>query len=266
MSSLAIYRKLLGAQIRSQLEYRVSFAMDTTSQFVVAFLDFLAIALIFRQLPRLEGWSLHEVAFLYGVSGVAFGICDLFVGSIERLPLRIRTGTFDTVLVRPLGVLLQSLAEDFSLRRVGKIVQAAGILWLAVAGLDVSWTAGRIAMVPVMVACGVAIFTAIFVIGAATTFWMIDTTESMNAFTYGGNMLTSYPLQVYGAWLRRLVGFGLGLAFVNFLPSLYVLDKPNPFAVPDVVRFASPLVAIVFVLVSRAVWDLGVRHYRSTGN
>ena len=50
--------RLVGARIRGDLQYRTSFVMFMTSQFLVAFLDFLAIVIIFSHVPRLAGWSL----------------------------------------------------------------------------------------------------------------------------------------------------------------------------------------------------------------
>ena len=55
--TLALYRRLVGAQVRSQLQYRLSFGLDTVGSFVIAFLDFLAVLIIFSNVPvarRLE--------------------------------------------------------------------------------------------------------------------------------------------------------------------------------------------------------------------
>jgi ABC-2 type transport system permease protein len=78
--------------------------------------------------------------------------------------------------------------------------------------------------------------------------------------------MTSYPLNIYAGWLRRLLAFVVPLAFVNYFPALYILRQPDPLDAPAFLRFASPVVAAVSVLVAREVWMFGVRHYRSTGS
>src|SRR5206468_1999840 len=98
------------------------------AQFGVSFVDFLAVLVIFGQVPALAGWSVEQVAFLYGVSGTAFGLADVFISEVEVLPRRIRLGTFDRLLTRPLGALVQLFAEEFALRRVGKLLQALVVL------------------------------------------------------------------------------------------------------------------------------------------
>ena len=48
--------------------------------------------------------------------------------------------------------------------------------------------------------------------------------------------------------------------------ALYVLDKPDPFGVPEWLQFASPVVAVIMMSVALLVWRTGVRHYTSTGS
>lgn len=49
--------------MRADWQYRTSFALFALAQTVVARLDFLVIAVLFGQVPELDGWTLPEVAF-----------------------------------------------------------------------------------------------------------------------------------------------------------------------------------------------------------
>lgn len=261
-----IYKVMAGARIRADWQYRGPFIGYTVTQGLVTVLDFLQIAVIFGQVRQLAGWSVAEVAFLYGTSSIAFHLGDVFISQVERAPQRIRMGTFDSILIRPLGPLFQLCADDFAFRRVGKLVQATAVLVYAIAALDLSWTPERVAVFVAMVVSGTVIFSAIWVVTSSLTFWIIEAGEVMNSFTYGSSYATEYPLQILGKWLRRLLTFVVPAAFVNYFPSLYILGKPDPFGSPGWVRFASPAVAVVLVLVARAAWTNAVRHYRSTGS
>lgn len=261
-----IYKVMAGARIRADWQYRGPFIGYTITQGLVTVLDFLQIAVIFGQVRELAGWSVTEVAFLYGTSSLSFHLGDVFISQVERAPQRIRAGTFDSLLVRPLGPLFQLCADDFAFRRTGKLVQATAVLVYAVATLDLAWTPARVAVLVGMIVAGTAIFGAIWVVTSSLTFWMIEAGEVMNAFTYGSSYATEYPLQILGKWLRRLLTFVVPAAFVNYFPSLYVLGKTDPFGSPGWVRFVSPLVAVVLVVVARATWNTAVRHYRSTGS
>jgi ABC-2 type transport system permease protein len=264
--TFVLYRRLVGARARAQLEYRASFVVNVVGATLISATDFLVIAVLFEHLPHLSGWSLAEVGFLYGVSGIGFAFADLVVGHIEGTHELVRSGQFDVLLLRPAGTLFQMVASDFALRRLGKALQSVVVLVVAVRALDIHWDAGRVAMTVAMAVSGGAIFASVFVVGACATFWFVGSTEFSNAFTYGGQQMTTYPLDVFGPWLRRMLGYAVPLAFVAYLPALYVLDKPDPLGLPTVLRYCSPLVAIASVFVARACWNGAVRHYRSTGS
>lgn len=263
--NVRLYRHLAGARVRSDLQYRASLALFSFGTLVVTGLDFVAIAVLFVQVPTLAGWDLAEVAFLYGTAGVSFGLADMAVGSVEKVSDRIRRGTFDTLLLRPAGTLLQVVTDEFALRRIGKVAQPAAVLVYALVRLEVDWSARRVGLAAVMVVAGSVIAGAIWVVTAAATFWTVEGREAANAVTYGGNALTQYPLSLYGEVVRSFA-FIVPIAFISYLPSVEVLGKDDPLGVPEWLRYASPLVAVVSVVLATLAWRFAVRHYRSTGS
>ncbi len=260
------YRLIAAMWVRSTMAYRLSFAMTTFGNFAATFFDFVAIMLMFSRVDALGGWSLPEVAFLYGLSATSFGLADLLIGSMERLGRRVRDGTLDALLVRPVPVLAQVAADQFALRRLGRVTQGLLVLGWAVSGLDVVWTLPKLLLMPVIVASGCGIFCAVFVAGAAFQFLAQDASEVQNAFTYGGTTLLQYPPSVFAKELVRGVTFLLPLAFVNWLPAAYVLGRPYPLGLPRWVAFVSPLVAVGACALAGLAWRAGLRSYRSAGS
>jgi ABC-2 type transport system permease protein len=263
--TLAVYRRLVGAQVRSQLQYRTSFALDLFGAFLISFLDFLAVLVIFQNVPRLSEWNVYEVAFLYSTSSMSFSVVDVVIGHLDEFPQRIRTGNFDLLLIRPRGTLFQVAASELSLRKLGKVLQAAIILVYALLAVDAPWDVGRVAMLPVMLVAGTVIFGAVWVAGSCIAFWATEGGEFANAFSYGGNFLTQYPIDIYSAWARRFLAYLVPMAFVSYFPALYVLDKQDPLDLPRFLQFSSPAVAIVAAVVAGLIWRVAVRHYRSAG-
>ncbi|MEV8588019.1 ABC transporter permease [Streptomyces sp. NPDC051180] len=256
-----------GMWIRSTMTYRSSFVLTLANSFVATFFDFVVILLMFGQVEGLGGFGFAEVALLYGTAGTSFGIADLTMGSLQRMGRRVRDGSLDTFLMRPAPLLAQVAADKFALRRFGRVAQGLFVLvWALVLLDDVTWTPVKAVLLPVTVACGAVIFAALMVVGAATLFWMQDAAEVTNAFTYGGNTLLGYPPTLFAQDLVRGVVYVVPLAFVNWLPALYVLDRPAPAGVPEWAAFASPLVAAVCCGVAGLAWRAGIRSYRSTGS
>ena len=266
MAELArIYLRLVGGRVRSQLEYRLSAALQLVGAVLVTAADFIAIAVIFANVPQLAGWTVAEVALLFGLATIAFALTDVAIGHLDLLPQMIREGTFDQILVRPLPSLFQLIASDFAVRRLGKALQGIAVLAYALVSLDVDWTIGRVLAIPLAIAAGAVIYGAVWVALATITFWIVDAIEVVNAFTYGGSFLSQYPIGVFARWLRGLVVFVVPLAFVAYFPALYVLDKDDTLDLPEGLQYASPFVAVLAVLVAAAVWRNAVRHYRSAG-
>ncbi len=266
-NQLSLYPVLVGSRIRSQVQYRTSFVLYVLGAFILTIADFVAIWAIFKHIPALEGWTLAEISFFYGTSYVAFKATDMAVGHLDLLPEMIRSGGFDILLVRPLGSLFQLVTADFALRHIGGIAQGLLVLGYALSQLSIDWDPGRVALMAVMLVSAGIIFGSIWVIGASTVFWTLGSgLEVLNAFTYGGNQFTAYPLNIYTGWLRRILTFVIPLGFVNYFPSLYILGKEDPLGSPDILRFLSPVVAIIMLILAQTAWRFGVRHYRSTGN
>ncbi|MEI5523704.1 ABC transporter permease [Streptomyces brasiliscabiei] len=263
---LRAYRMIAAMWIRSTMAYRASFAMTTFGNFAATSFDFVAILLMFSQVDELGGFSLPEIALLYGTSAVAFGLADLMIGSMDRLGRRVRDGTLDTLLVRPVPVLAQVAADKFALRRLGRVTQGLFVLGYALTTLDIAWTPAKALMIPLMVGSGGLIFAAVFVGGAAFQFVAQDASEVQNAFTYGGATLLQYPPALFAKDLLRGVTFVLPLAFVNWVPGLYVLGRPYPLGLPDWAAFAPPLVGVACCALAGLAWRAGLRSYRSTGS
>ncbi|WTK83257.1 ABC transporter permease [Streptomyces sp. NBC_01511] len=263
---LRAYGLIVAMWIRSTMTYRASFAMTALGNFAATAFDFVAILLMFSHVDRLGGYSLPEVAFLYGAAGAAFGLADLVMGSMDRLGRRVRDGTLDTLLVRPVPVLAQVAADRFALRRLGRITQGLLVLGYALTALDIAWTPLKVAMIPMMLLSGAGIFVAVFVAGAAFQFWAQDASEVQNSFTYGGSTLLQYPPTVFATDLVRGVTFVVPLAFVNWLPALYVMDRDDPLGLPDWVAFLPPVVAVGCCALAGLAWRAGLRAYRSTGS
>lgn len=260
------YGLIVAMWLRSTMAYRASFVMTAVGNFLVTGFDFVTIMLMFGHVDALGGFTLPEVALLYGTSATAFGLSDLVLGSMDRLGRRVRDGTLDTLLVRPVPVLAQVAADRFALRRVGRITQGLLVLGYALWTLDIAWTPLKVVMLPLMVLSGAAIFGAVFVVGAAFQFYAQDASEVQNAFTYGGTTLLQYPPTIFAKDLVRGVTFVVPLAFVSWLPALYVLGRDYPVGLPGWVAFLPPVVAAGCWVLAGLAWRAGLRAYRSTGS
>lgn len=260
------YGFIVAMWVRSTMVYRTSFAIMLLGSFALTALDFAGIMIMFSHVDVLAGYSVHEVALLYGTSATSLGLADLALGSFDRVGARVRDGTMDTMLVRPVPALAQVAADRFALRRLGRVAQSVLVLCWALSGVELVSSPLTPLLLAVTVVSGAAVFAAVFVMGGAFQFWAQDAAEVQNSFTYGGATMLEYPPTVFAKDLVRGVTFVIPLAFVNWLPVLRMLGRDDPLRLPGWVDFAGPAVAVVCCALAGLAWRAGLRAYRSTGS
>lgn len=258
------YLDIAGLWVRAAWTYKASFFTLILGSLLINGLDFVGIWVMFSHLDRLGGFSLQEVALLYGATGIGIGCADTLIGSVERIGQYVRTGRLDQMLTKPVPLLVQVCADQFTLRRLGRILQAGVVFGWAATYVD--WTPIRVLVALLMAASSTVIFFALFVGFSCIQFWTTDASEFANAFTYGGNTLTQYPLSIFPREILVALTFVLPIAFVNWYPCLYLLGRDDPFGLPGWLQFCSPVVAVISLTVALSIWRLGVRRYTSTGS
>jgi ABC-2 type transport system permease protein len=260
------YRLLVAVAFRCSWQYRTSLVLLTLAEVTATALDLAAVGIVFANVGQLAGFGLAETAFLYGTAALSFALAEAAFGQLERLGWAIRDGRFDVMLIRPVPLLVQTCTAEFSPQRLGRVVQPAVVVGVALAEVDVDWTPLKLALVPLMVACGTVIAASLSVTGAAVLFVAPDANLAVSAIGKGASLASQYPMAIYGRHLLVMLTFVLPVAFVNWQPALYVLGQPDPLGLPTAFRFAAPAAALLAATAAGRAWRAGVRHYRSTGS
>lgn len=265
---LRLYFLLLRAQARSQGVYRASFALDALATALITATEFAAFALVLPRFGGLGGWTLGEVALLYGLAELGFVLMDLIFGGFDapNLSAQVRSGSFSTLLLRPAPLPVQVLGSDFALRRFPRALLAAGILAYGMAHSGVAWTAGDMVLLAGSLVGLIAFFGGLFVVGGTLTFWTVESVEAMNVLTYGGRTLISYPMDIYGEWLRRAFTYLLPAAFLSYFPVMHLLGRPLPDGLPGWAAYLAPVAGPLVLGAAALLWRVGVRHYQGTGS
>ena len=265
-NALFLYSRYIGVSVQSQMQYRVSFVMLSLGHLAATGIEFVGILVLFGRFGTLQGWSLQEVAFLYGLVNVAFAIAEAATRGFDTFSTMVRSGDFDRLLVRPRSTPLQLAGQELTLRRVGRLAQGLFILLWASAALDFDWTPAKAVLTVAAIAGGVALFSGLVILQATLAFWTTETLEIMNTVTYGGVETTQYPMVVYRPWFRQFFTYVVPLACVSYFPTLAILGRPDPLGSPIWFQYLSPLVGLGFLVFSLQAWRIGVYHYRSTGS
>ena len=229
---------------------------------------FVAFALTISRFDNISGWTIGEVAFIWGITEFSFGMMDMVFSGFDYDtfgPL-IRKGQFDQLLLRPVNITLQVLGSRFVLRRLGKIAEGLIIFFYGLSLIEVHWTIYKIMYIPILSISQVLFFGSLFIIGATTTFWTMERLEILNIFTYGGSEIMSYPIHIFPRAIRLIFTFLVPAIFMSYFPAVYILGKPDPLNAPGFTAFLAPIIGIAMLFLSLRFWQFGIRNYQSTGS
>jgi len=98
---------------------------------LIALVEFSSLALVFDRFGSIRGWTLGEVAFLYGMVEISFALMDMLFAGFDPpyFGQYVRRGTFDQLLLRPVNITVQVMGSALELKRLGRIVLGMGILY-----------------------------------------------------------------------------------------------------------------------------------------
>jgi ABC-2 type transport system permease protein len=260
--------RLIGASLRGQAISSFGFWLDVLSTMLLSGSAILVIGAVLARFDSIAGWSVLEIAFLYGMVETSFGLMDMLFSGFDpdTFGELVRRGRLDQMLLRPASMWTQVLGSTFLLRRLGRIAQGVAVLVWAMLSLDVAWTPDKLVYLPLVIAGQVLCYGSLFVVGSALIFWTGERIEAINIVTYGSTEMTTYPMTVYPHWLRSVFTFIVPTIFMNYAPALYFLDKSDPLGLPSFAPFLAPFVGMAMLMVSAVIFRIGLRRYQGAGS
>ena len=258
---MRLYLKFASIILKSQMQYKASFAMTAVGQFLTSFTAVLGVYFLFSRFHSVDGFTLPEVLLCAASVLTSFTLAECFVRGFDAFRGIISNGEFDRIMVRPRNEILQVLSSRIEFTRIGRLLQALLIFIYAIPASGVHWTADKILTLCFMLAGGVVVFSGLFIIYASICFFTIEGLEFMNIFTDGGREFGKFPFSIYGDGILKFFTYIVPLALFQYYPLLYILGKSD-----KVLYMFLPLISMLFLIPCLLLWRIGVRHYKSTGS
>lgn len=266
METALIYWRLALASIRARIEYRASFLffIFSITLFYVAQVGLLLVVL--ARFDNIHGWSAGEMAFMYGLLTFSQGITTLFFNALTNFDQTLIKGEFDRVLVRPLSPLGQVICSRFELTTLVHFILGGVALHLGAKYSGIVWDAQKLLYLPLVLMGGVFIQSAVRLFVTAVAFWTLRNAALVHTVVFSSREFVIYPVSVYNWGVQFFLTFIFPMAFVNFYPSQYFLDKSGENLFHPVLSVLTPLVGTVMFALSIYAWKKGVDHYQSSGS
>ncbi len=264
MHGLRVYGALIGASIRSQLQYRLSVLFNITGYFTIFWSEFIAIWILFRHFGSLAGWRMEEVLVCYGLAHLSHALAEFAVRGFDFLADLTRVGAYDRLLLRPVSTVVQLCGHEFALHRLGRLLQALIVLTIALIIIDEPILPIGVFLLVWALFGGACLFSGLYILQGAVGMKVLQNIEAFNIFTDGGPQMAQFPMSIYPSPLRGVFTFLIPLAGVVYYPALTFLRRGD--GVPLSVGWITPVGGVIFCIVALSVYRQAEARYVSTGS
>ena len=266
MNTLRLYGRSMAMLIKSQLQYPVSFLMQTLAQLVMEGGELLAVILLIDRFDHLNQWGPGDLYFFFGLMSVSFYLTEIFGrGLTGNFPSMVRNGQLDTILLRPRGILTQVLCSAADPRRIACIAVGTVSLVIGSRMAAIGWTLTKVLLLAESIFFSFWLILGLFMIEAIMSIHSVKSVELANTLTYGGRSACEYPSDIYPRPLRVLFTVVAPFALVMHVPASFILGKPL-FGWPLWTAFVTPFAGLVLFFIMYMLFRKAMRFYRSTGS
>jgi len=240
----------------NELQYRANFAIQVFQSVIALATGLAVIGLVFSQTTHLNDWTQPELLAVMGVHILMGGVIQTFIQpNMVRLMTDVREGTLDFILTKP-----EDAQVLVSIREV-KIWQAVDVLiGLVVLGVGVAQLQASIGPIQaiafaVALLLGATMIYCFWLILTTGAFWIVRMDEIHELFE-GVYQSGRWPVTIYPGWLRISLTYLVPIAFAVTVPAEAITSRLTVETIAIAAVFAAAL-----VVVTRAWWRFGLRHY-----
>ena len=266
MDFIKLYCFYVKTFFKARAEYRVSFFLGLAANFITYFLVYVSYWIITGKLQGIDGWSFEELTILYGISLLTYAVAGTLLWyTVYNLSGMIIKGTLDVLLTRPMNIIKQLICYRFGDTFLAQILVTILFLGIALYRERDRLDGIRLLYLLLILVSGVCLQMAGMLVVGAISFWTLKSEEIGEIFYYKFRKLTEYPLSIFPSIVQTTLTFVLPWAFINYYPSLLLLNKAEG-TFERICGYAAPFVGVAALFAALKFFYFGLRHYSGAGN
>lgn len=270
MDFIKLYLKFIKVYIKSKIEYRFGLIFELFANIILFLVYFMGVYVIFSQFTNVHGWDRYEFIFMFTTNWISYSFSSfLFWKPMQDMGNMITTGEFDSYLIRPIGPLKYLVFRQFQYTFLPRMVIAI-VFWIySIPKITIVWSLSKIIFLVATFVMGFLIYTSVFVILGALSFWLLRSNEVTAIVInndYGLRTFADYPLAMYSKPVQLLLTFIIPFGFTGYYTVAYLLEKDSGLFLQKMTPILAPIITIVFVILAAKLWAAGIKRYSSAGN
>jgi viologen exporter family transport system permease protein len=266
VAKLTLGIALWTAGLRSALQYRTDTFIVIVMALAFQGTGFAFAWVLLSRFESLAGWTLGQVAFLYGLRLIVHAVAGVLTGPFFGLESQVRSGEFDRYLIRPLSPLLQFMTQRVEISILGDLLGGVAIFIAANQLVGLAWTPAALGYLVLAIAGGALAEGAVRILIGALSFRFLASTSFLYLADSVFSTFANYPLTIFGGILQFLFTFALPLAFVAYVPATVLLDRTAELQVNPVLAYVAPAIGVLWIAIAIRVFNRELRNYQSAGS
>lgn len=251
---------------RKLWEFRMSFFSGAIAQGISYGSEFLILWIMIDKFKNLNGWNSYEIIFLYALSLLSYALAGTFFYDFcTQLSSLIENGEFDEVLTKPMNPFIYIIIKHINYGYISHIVVSTLIIVYSLIKLHITITVFKLFCLILAILGAAMIQSAALIITALPSFWIIQNRSLQYVFFFKIKSFTQYPISLYNKGIQVLLTVVFPYAFINFYPSQMLLDK-NDFPIfSSFLKYLTPVVGSVLIIIAYILWNFALKNYSSSG-
>lgn len=261
MNEFRLYFRYMRLHTLSTLQYRGWFV----TVFVVLFnvmTDPLDAMLMLDRFGGIGGMLPSQILLVYSIAVCAFGLAEFFGRGFDSFPWMVKGGEFDRILLRPRSTIVQTITLRFQLARLSRVVGMGALMIWCLRGQSAPFGPREAWLLISALAGGMLVYLGVFILTSALAFVTIEAIDLSYVFTNGSYQAAKVPPKLLPDWMRRMLTYIVPMFIFCYYPAAAICGWGEP----EILAYLALPVGVVFVGLSLLVWEIGVRHYKSTGS
>src|SRR3990167_623562 len=255
---MRLYKAFFFQCLKEDMIYRSNFLTLVIMDIGFVCVSLILFNVIYGHVNTIAGWTFNQTVILIGTVGIVREMAYLtFRRGFLELGNHIRTGTFDTFMVRPIVPNIHlafrhiSISESFGEAITGVVLVIYGILHLN------NWTWVSIPLYIIFLLNSLFVYYGFSLLINSIVFWVIKTQE-LNTIVYFFMETSRYPGDIYRGVGKFIFTFIIPIGIIATVPASVLTGRTS---------WSSALIAlfvgISFLTTGILVWRKSIEHYSS---
>lgn len=256
MRGPALVWHFLRIAVLNELQYRVNFWLSLLQSAISLGIGLLVLALVFRYVDQLGGWTRPELYVVLGMYTALSGVARMAIRpNMLQLLDDVRDGTLDYVLTKPADAQLLVSTRRLQLwHGVDLLVGALVVAW-GLSGLDEPVGLAAAAGFGLSFLLAVTMIYSLLLVLTTTCFWFVRVDAMLEVFE-AVFQAGRYPVGIYPGWLRVVLSGVVPIGIAVTVPSEALAARLSG---GTLLLLAG--LAVAWLALARWAWRLGVRRY-----